>query len=168
MNEPQEFWWEQTRSDLVILLLLRKEGVTPCHQLHYLRMVTEKLAKAYFWRSGKSPKTSHVGFVRFLTAINNRSKADRTRIALLLGFDRVENFEYWISAIAPIAYGLERLAPALSSDGPNPEYPWPTAWPTNAPATSKFVVWDSLCRTSYGRRLLKLIESAVAEFPKYA
>ncbi len=22
MNEPQEFWWEQTRSDLVILLLI--------------------------------------------------------------------------------------------------------------------------------------------------
>jgi hypothetical protein len=46
MNGCQDLWWQQARSDHAILLLLRRYGVAPCHQLHYLQMVTEKIAKA--------------------------------------------------------------------------------------------------------------------------
>jgi hypothetical protein len=54
MNNFQKLWWQQARSDLAVLALLRRHDICPCHQLHYLQMVTEKLAQAYFWRS-KSP-----------------------------------------------------------------------------------------------------------------
>ena len=52
MNPYQRVWWQQVQSDYSVLLLLRREGAAPCRQLHYLQMVTEKLAKAYLWRHG--------------------------------------------------------------------------------------------------------------------
>lgn len=55
MNDYQQLWWEQTRADHPVLLLLRQHGTLPCHQLHYLQMVAEKLGKAYFWRTGHAP-----------------------------------------------------------------------------------------------------------------
>ena len=45
MNQYQELWWTQARSDHKVLLLLRRTSADSCHQLHYLQMVTEKLAK---------------------------------------------------------------------------------------------------------------------------
>ena len=56
MNNYQRCWWEQARSDYVALIAIRRQGAAPCHHLHYLQMVTEKLSKAYFWRSGLHPK----------------------------------------------------------------------------------------------------------------
>ena len=55
MNTFQGLWWQQAKSDHQVFQRLRSEGVAQCHSLHYLQMVTEKLAKAYFWRSG-SPR----------------------------------------------------------------------------------------------------------------
>jgi hypothetical protein len=88
MNPYQSLWWEQTRSDHAVLLLLRRNGAGSCHQLHYLQMVTEKLGKAYFWRTGHAPRKSHASFVRFLQALDNRRGRDRNRIANLFGFAR--------------------------------------------------------------------------------
>ena len=168
MNAYQTLWWEQTRSDHSVLVLLRRNGANPCHQLHYLQMVTEKLGKAYFWRKNQPPKKSHASFVKFLQALNDRRDPDRTRIAQLHGFGRADAFESWISTVTPLAYDLERLAPALAGDnGPNPEYPWPRAEPTNAPATFDFEVWRQLNNSGRGRHLLKVIDAAVLEFPKY-
>jgi hypothetical protein len=134
MNPYQHLWWEQARSDHGVLLLLRRHGVAPCQQLHYLQMVTEKLGKAYFWRSGTPPKKSHASFVKFLQALDDRPNPDLTRIANLLGFGRADDFENWIPTVTPLAYGLERLAPALAGDnGPNPEYPWPRLLPAHIP-----------------------------------
>jgi hypothetical protein len=79
MNDYQRLWWEQTRSDHAVLLMLRRQEAMPCQQLHYLQMVTEKLGKAYFWRTGHPPPQSHVSFVRFLQALDSRSNADRAR-----------------------------------------------------------------------------------------
>ena len=86
MNGYQNLWWRQTRSDHSVLLLLRRRGANPCHQLHYLQMVAEKLGKAYFWRSGRPPRKSHASFVRFIQALDDRPEPDRTRIAEFLGF----------------------------------------------------------------------------------
>src|SRR5438067_11063184 len=113
MNAFQRLWWEQTQSDHLILQLLRRSDASACNQLHYLQMVTEKRGKAYFWRSGKRPRKSHASFVRFLQALDDRSDADRTRIAQLMGFGRADDFENWIPTITPLAYSLERLAPQL-------------------------------------------------------
>jgi hypothetical protein len=168
MNDYQNLWWEQTRSDYSVLLLLRRNGFEPCHQLHYLQMVTEKLGKAYFWRTGHPPRTSHVSFVRFLQALDSRSNADRTQIANFLGFGRARDFVTWISTITPLAYDLERLAPALAGpNGPNPEYPWPSAAPVQAPVTHTFPVWRQLTETGRGRQLVHVIDVAVRRFPEY-
>jgi hypothetical protein len=168
MNLYQRLWWEQTQSDHSILLLLRRHSAAPCHQLHYLQMVTEKLGKAYFWRSGNPPRKSHVSFVRFLQALDNRPRSDVDRIAAILGFPHAEQFENWIPTITPLAHALERLAPALAGDdGPNPEYPWPRQAPGYAPASFEFAVWKELTDTGRGRQLLKIIDTAIREFPKY-
>ena len=104
MNGYQQVWWEQTCADHAILNLLRKKGAVPCHQLHYLQMVTEKLGKAYFWRTGHPPRTTHASFVRFLQALDNRPARDADRIAGLLGFGRSQDLETWIPTITPLAY----------------------------------------------------------------
>jgi hypothetical protein len=169
MTPYQELWWRQATSDHAVLLLLRSHTVAPCHQLHYLQMITEKLGKAYFWRTGQPPRKSHASFVWFLQALSHRAAQDRTRIAHVLGFGRAEDFDRWIPLASPIAYDLERLAPALAGDnGPNTEYPWPRITPTQAPVTAAFGVWSQLTSTARGRHLLRVIDDAVRGFPIYA
>ena len=132
MNNSQRLWWEQAKSDHAAFVVLRRQpGVADCHPLHYLQMVTEKLAKAYFWRIGSPPPKHHAGFVQFLRFFGQIPPTDRNRIATLFGFNRFVDLQRWISSTIPIAYALERLAPALANDGPNPEYPWPHARPPN-------------------------------------
>jgi hypothetical protein len=168
MNDRQSRWFEQVQSDYEVLLLLRRTGARPCHQLHYLQMVTEKLGKAYFWRTNRPPRRGHASFVRFLQALDDRPTAEVTRIAKLLGFGRPEGLESWIPVVAPLAYAIERLAPDLAKDGPNPEYPWPFNAPVSTPATYEFPVWTSLTESGRGRELLHAIDAAVRYFPEYA
>ena len=47
MNDAQELWWRQARSDHALFVRLRRIGAEECHLLHYLQMATEKLSKAY-------------------------------------------------------------------------------------------------------------------------
>jgi hypothetical protein len=171
MNQYQMLWWEQASSDHAILLLLRRHGVLPCHQLHYLQMVTEKLGKAYLWRSGVAPSKSHAGFVKFLRSLGIGSVrlADRQMVAEVFGFGRFEDFQSWIRSVLPLAYTLERLAPAFAQDnGPNPEYPWPHSAPAYAPATFDFDIWKELTETGRGRQLLQVIDIAVNQFSVYS
>lgn len=168
MNQFQQLWFEQTRSDHSVYLLLSKHGAAPCHQLHYLQMVTEKLGKAYYWRLRKPPPKSHVSFVRFLQLLNDRPHDDADRIAKLLGFSKAIGLKSWIKVIAPLAHALERLAPALAGDaGPNPEYPWPRLAPVYSPVAFSFSVWNELQDTTRGRQFVDFIKRAVDEFPNY-
>lgn len=169
MNAYQQVWWEQTCADHAVLRLLRRQGAAPCHQLHYLQMVTEKLGKAYFWRTGRPPRTSHASFVRFLQALDDRPVADVSRIAGLLGFGKPQALENWIPTICPLAYDLERLAPDLAGrNSPNPEYPWPHTAPLIAPVSYSFKVWTDLTETGRGHQLIRVIDAAVQQFPQYA
>lgn len=168
MNPFQRLWWEQARSDHGVLLLLRRNSGDPCQQLHHLQMVTEKLGKAYFWRSGRPPRKSHVSFVRFLQALDNRPRRELTQIARVFGFPRHTDFTNWIPMIGPLAYDLERLAPDLAGDGPNPEYPWPWDGPTATPAAYDFEVWRQLTGSGRGRQLLQVIDLAIQRFEEYA
>lgn len=169
MTKYQQLWWEQATSDYSVLLLLRKHQASPCQQLHYLQMVTEKLGKAYFWRSGIPPSKTHRSFVKFLQALCARSEPHRKRVALLLGFGRANDLANWTSTITPLAHELERLAPALAGDdGANPEYPWPRTAPEHSPARHEFAVWNRLQNSSRGRQLLNVIDRAVRLFPHYA
>ena len=168
MTGFQECWWEQARSDHLVFVLLREEGVEPCHLLHYLQMVVEKLAKAYRWRTGTPPVLSHASFVIFLKMLISRTSLERERIALRLGFPGAESFKSFIRASAPLAYDIERLAPTLAGDGPNPEYPLPHHCPNHAPATHDFDVWNRIINTAAGRQLLTTIRGLVDTFPSYA
>lgn len=167
MNGYQALWWQQARSDQAVFHLLRRQGAAPCHQLHYLQMVTEKLGKAYFWRSGTPPPTSHAGFVQFMRFMGSAQASERQHIADVFGFSRFPDFQNWVRTILPLAYALERLAPALAHDGPNPEYPWPRTAPQYAPATFEFDAWKQLTETGRGRQLMRIIDVAVDKFPVY-
>lgn len=168
MDARQEQWWKQARSDHRLFVWLRDERSETCHILHYLQMATEKLSKAYLWRSGHAPPRSHTGFVRFLRALRDRNDVDLQRIAGIFGFGRAEEFVTWIRSILPLAYQLQNIAPAEAGDGPNPEYPWPHANPTNAPVTHAFIVWRDLSETGQGPHLLDFITRAIANFPSFA
>ncbi len=169
MKPFQELWWKQARSDYQVFIRFRDiGGFEPCHALHYLQMATEKISKAYSWRDDTPPKMSHTGFRMFLKLLtkNNRQES-RNRLASIFGFSRFSDFEGRIKAAFEVAYELERLAPALAGDGPNPEYPWPHAAPQFAPMAYEFPVWKALT-TSKGRELMKFLKSAVEQFPEYA
>ncbi|MBW3595790.1 MAG: hypothetical protein KY475_00785 [Planctomycetes bacterium] len=66
-----------------------------------------------------------------------------------------------------MAYDLERVAPDLAHEGPNPEYPWPHDVPHTAPLDYKFPIWASLT-SGQGRELMRFIQIAVERFPEYA
>jgi hypothetical protein len=168
MNQAQTVWWQQALSDLSIYIMMRQQGVATCHVLHYLQMTTEKVAKAYYWREGKSPPKSHAGFVQFVRFLGQiRLSSQQNRVAQLFGFQRYSDFQKCLGSFIHIAYDLERLAPDLALDGPNPEYPWPHDQPQQAPALYQFPIWDKLSR-GQGRQLMRFLETAVKQFPAYA
>ncbi len=131
-------------------------------------MCTEKIAKAYFWRTGTSPPMRHAGLVQFFRFLGQIKSSERVRIANLFSFKSYHSFQEWIRKTLPIAYALENLAPALANDGPNPEYPWPHNQPEFAPANHHFSIYLTLQSTSSGRDFIRILEIAIRDFPKYA
>ncbi|MGL4513931.1 MAG: hypothetical protein ACRCT8_12645 [Lacipirellulaceae bacterium] len=169
MNEQQRLWIAQARSDYAVFITLRESGSHPCHLLHYLQMSTEKLSKAYVWRSGKVPKKSHIGFSVFLRSLRHLpSDQDREVVASSLGFKSFREFSEWAKDAAPIANGVERLAPALAGDGPNPEYPWPPGDPRWTPVEHEFDVWSELTNKPRGRQFLQVLGRAIERFSSFA
>jgi hypothetical protein len=169
MNDFQKLWWRQVQSDIDVLELLKKDfkRYPPCHQLHYLQMVTEKLGKAYLWRSKNPPDKNHASFVLFLRALGSVSISIRPQVARIFGFSRFDDFQAWLRQILPLAYQLQRMAPQLAEDGPNPEYPWPHSAPLHVPAEYDFGIWHEL-NTGRGRQFIQVITAAVKHFELYA
>ena len=167
MNNYQEQWWRQSRSDHDVFLLLRSKGAAPCHLLHYLQMATEKISKAYYWRSGNAPPRSHAGFMKFMRFLGGVRKHERQHIASVFGFPRFKDFQAWACSASPLVYDLQRLAPTLAGDSENPEYPWPHAAPEFCPATHDFEIWRQLINTGRGRQLMNVIARAIERFPDY-
>ena len=168
MNNAQRLWWQQAKSDLAVFDQSRGADAPQCHLLHYLQMATEKLSKAYLWRSGKTPPKTHTGFVRFLKALLDRRPDELRFIAKAFGFARPEDLDRWVASVQPLAYALQNLAPAEANNGPNPEYPWPHEAPTRCPATHPFPLWMSLADEGQGRKLILIIEKAILRFDVYA
>jgi len=168
MNQSQKLWWEQAKSDHAAFVCLRHAGVHECHMLHYLQMATEKLSKAYLWRSGTPPPRSHVGFMRFLRALLGRRRTDLRRIAKVFEFARPKDMDAWVGQIGSLAYMLQNLAPTEANNGPNPEYPWPHEMPEHCPALHSFELWSRLRDHVHGRNLLRFIERAIERFDQYA
>ncbi len=158
MNEHQRLFLVQARSSFDVFHLLRTTASLPaCHALHYLQMSTELLAKAHAWKLGAKDLT-HRAFVPFL-----RSLATNRKAQTVLGFERLtEQWEQLIRKAVLLAEAIERLAPTLAHDGPNPEYPWPPTDPHTAPAEYDFELWQDLTATDSGRKFLAFIEQVFA------
>jgi hypothetical protein len=73
-----------------------------------------------------------------------------------------------IRGILPLAHQIERLAPALARDGPNPEYPWeePTTGHVYSPASYRFPVALNLNQPN-GRKLLRLLDILLDQFDRF-
>ena len=125
MTEPQRLFLTQARADFVVFELLREQpGLPACHPLHYLQMATELLGKARAWAYGPNTR-SHQAFVGLMRGlITNRQAQNQLGYA-----DKTEHWEQLIRASIPLVERIESLAPALTPDGPNAEYPWPCANP---------------------------------------
>ena len=153
MNARQLAFYRQARSDWSVFLHLHPTsyrwgtaarrvwcglvGVRPyafavCHELHYLQMCTEKLAKAYF---KTDPRTGHADFRGFLVALPSNPAA-----VAPLGFADIGGLTRWQGSVKPIVDAIEDLAPQIADKKnlPNPEYPWPRADPTTAPVDYPF------------------------------
>jgi hypothetical protein len=131
-------------------------------------MASEKISKAYFWRSGSPPPRTHAGFTKFMRFLAQPGPGNRDQIANIFTVKRFSDFRSFVRKILPLAYELEVLAPALAGNGPNPEYPWPHERPTVAPTNFSFPIWSRLYSEPNGRNLLKVIRAAVRSFDQYA
>lgn len=153
MKEEQRLFLIQARSAYSVYRLLKADpSLHHCHALHYLQMATELLGKANSWKNGPVGK-SHKALVNFLRSLSSNTKAQKQ-----LGFEgQNENWTHTIRKIMSIAESLQKMAPALAGDGPNPEYPWPADAPTATPVEYAFPIWEELTETSYGRTLISLI-----------
>lgn len=152
MTEYQRLFLVQARTDFTVFENFRKDAGLPCcHALHYLQMATELLGKAHAWKHGPCANT-HRAFVTFLRSLSSNRKAQKQ-----LGFEgRNENWKHIIRKSGPLAQRIEDMAPALSPDGPNPEYPWPRDAPKKAPVEHSFEIWQELQETAAGRQFVEM------------
>ena len=141
----------QARSDAEIRILLNRKRCEYSHQLHYLQMVTEKLAKGLMASQNNAPPVkTHAAFVRCLQHIKGRPDLRRQ-----LGYKERSVFRSFIDSLLPLASEIERLAPKFSgTTQPNPEYPWqPTPeHEVEVPANFSFSAFDSC-----SPRMIKLV-----------
>ncbi|MGQ9625938.1 MAG: hypothetical protein ACUVV0_03420 [Anaerolineae bacterium] len=152
---------EQARSDWDAFEVICTSPLPDCHKLHYLQMATEKLGKALLLAGGTDldvVRGTHRAFTRFLqiAARNHGLQRELNMTGPQL--------QAHIQQLLPIAYDIERLAPALAGGGPNAEYPWEAPSGTvNTPVSYGFPVSSTL-KLPKGRNLLKLIKTTLEKF----
>ena len=138
-----EAYLAQARSEEGIRKQLTAARVEYCHRLHYLQMVSEKLAKATLTPIG-SPRpapTTHTAFVRMLQVIKGRRDIRRQ-----LGFTDATLFKNYIDSLLDLAAKIQALSPDLAGlTQPNPEYPWedPLTHAVQAPVDYDFPLFDT-------------------------
>ena len=129
---PNGFRWQTTLRRLWCGVAgVRPFSFAPCHELHYLQMCTEKLAKAYY----TVPPSGHSAFRRFLKGLPLNAGAPAP-----LGFADLAGLTRWEGSVNLIVGAIEDLAPQIADRKglPNPEYPWPRGAETYAPADYSF------------------------------
>jgi len=150
----------QARSDWGVYRLLAERGdVAACHELHYLQMACEKLAKAYRLRDTKSPVddllSKHTGFAKFVGPFFAAVLKEeyRGKDAQLRGL---------ITRARAFAREIEKLAPAIDPAAvpENAEYPWERDGRVIAPCLYPFPSLE-LLRQGGGRAFLNLVERAI-------
>ena len=69
----RDAYLQQAWSDFKVYLALNANNYALCHQLHYLQMTTEKLAKGFQCPTeGKPYPKTHFAFVKFLQQIKQQ------------------------------------------------------------------------------------------------
>lgn len=124
--------WNGFRRSWCRVVGVRTISFPVCHELHYLQMCTEKLAKAYYLTD---TGTGHRAFRRFITDILGNLNASRS-----LGFATLADLTRWQGSVVRVVDAVEDLAPSIADrlGLPNPEYPWPRTNPTIAPVDHLF------------------------------
>jgi hypothetical protein len=108
-------------------------------------------------------KKSHKALVKFLRGLSSNAKAQKQ-----LGYEgQNENWAHTIRKSLALAERVQKLAPKLAVNGPNPEYPWPPDKPVAAPAEYTFPIWSELTEKSHGRALLKLLNDLFVVAEEY-
>lgn len=146
---------EQARSDNAVRKLLNRQAVEYDHQLHYIQMASEKLARGYLADPRNPPTRTHIGFVRYLRVLKRRPEIRRQ-----LGYKDARVFRSHVDSLLPLAQDVENLAPALAgATGPNPEYPWQDTHTGDVlvPAAFDFPVFSR--KGTQMARLVKLLDS---------
>ncbi|MCH8053971.1 MAG: hypothetical protein IH895_07925 [Planctomycetes bacterium] len=160
----QDAYLAQAKADYQVFELLLNEEIAACHWLHYLQMCTEKLGKAVALAGGQSfsqVRYSHKSFAQFLRTVA-RNHAIQEHLDMTSKMLRAS-----VGGVLPVAYDIERLAPALAHGGPNPEYPWETSGGSIVtPAEHEFSVAADV-RKPQGRNLLKLVRVAMDRFDQF-
>ena len=125
--------FQQARSDYEMVNLLSRNNAPLCHQLHFLQMATEKLAKGFqTLPNGPQPPKVHRAFVGLMQLVRNDAYLQRACNCA------PRQVNVYIASLLPVARLIEDLAPALSNDGPNPEYPWQVPGDVVAPVNYPF------------------------------
>ncbi len=154
---------KQARADWEAYQRTHEQTWPACHRLHFLQMATEKLGKALLVGGETALQEithSHSAFVKFMRVVGNNH-----RLPLNVGMTSPQ-LRAQINRLLPIAHEIERLAPALAKDGPNPEYPWPTpSDQIHVPVEYSFPLAKAL-QTPHGIKVLKYIENCIVEFEK--
>lgn len=132
----------QARSDHAVLRKLSGPDVDYCHRLHYMQMVTEKLAKAMLTSPGSAAPapTSHTMLVRMLQVLKARPEIRRQ-----LGYADASVFKAYVDSLLDLADRIQRLSPDQAGlTQPNPEYPWESmaTHQVTAPADYAFPEFD--------------------------
>ena len=143
----------QAQSDYEMFQWMNRKAHPLCHQLHYLQMTAEKLAKAFLCGvNNRRPPTVHDALLRFMrTAKNMRGPRNASGMTK-------SQFGSYIDGLLPTADAIEKLVPEGNAVRSNPEYPWETAKtvisPLNygfpgldirSPTTQKFLHFIKLC-----------------------
>lgn len=115
----KEAYLKQAKSDYHVFQHLNTLNVDFCHQLHYLQMSSEKLAKALSCPPDNiPPEKTHYALVKFIRTIKRRDFSSK------FGQNHFTSYENYINSIIPFAEKIENLHPSGKESKPNPEYPW--------------------------------------------
>lgn len=142
------------------------EGSVPfCHQLHYLQMACEKIAKAYRFRDTATREdkltSSHVALTSFIESLLSSTLVKKDYKGRDAQLTQVRK------DIRNIAREIEKLAPAVDKEQSpsNAEYPWESGKHIVIPCQYSYPNLSSL-RDENGRHFLKLIKEAILKFDK--
>jgi hypothetical protein len=156
-------FYDQAKSDWDVYNSLAKLRLARCHELHYLQMACEKLAKAYALRKVDADVDSvteqHVAFHSFINAYL-RSPA----VAKAYAGQDARHRELCKTS-GTIAREIEKLAPAVDRKAfpENAEYPWERGDTVLTPCKYSFPAL-SLLEEPGGRAFLRLVAEVVRDY----